>query len=108
MTYDIAARQIHLTHAIHAFENIQRVAKTGWLFAWQVDLRRVTCHHHARIPAKAGQHHLHLRNGGVLRFVDNNERVFERTTTHEGERCDLDFTSKAATVELFLTEQLAQ
>ena len=43
-----------------------------------------------RTEADARQEHLHLLDGGVLRLVEDDERVVERAAAHEGERRDLD------------------
>ena len=43
-----------------------------------------------RAEADARQEHLHLLVGGVLRLVENHERIVQRAAAHERERRDLD------------------
>ena len=37
--------------------------------AWQVHLRNIASDHHLGTKTKAGEEHLHLRRGGVLRLI---------------------------------------
>ena len=46
--------------------------------AGQVDLGGVAGHRHAAALAEAGQEHLHLHGGGVLRLVEHHEGVRQR------------------------------
>ena len=43
-----------------------------------------------RAEADAGQEHLHLLDRGVLRLVEDHERIVERASAHVGQRRDLD------------------
>src|SRR5690606_26583068 len=56
----------------------------------EVDLRDVTRDDHFRAEAESREEHLHLLWRGVLRLIEHNKRVIERTTAHVGERRDLD------------------
>ena len=58
--------------------------------ARQVGLRDVAGHDRLRAEADARQEHLHLLDRGVLRLVENDERIVERAAAHERERRDLD------------------
>ena len=55
----------------------------------QVDLRHVARHDEARVAPHTRKEHLELRDGRVLRFVQNHEGVVERAAAHERERSDL-------------------
>jgi len=46
--------------------------------------------HRLGAKAEAGQEHLHLLGGGVLRLVEDHEGVVERAPAHEGERRHFD------------------
>ncbi len=46
-------------------------------------------HRHLRALAETGEEHLHLHAGCVLRLVENDVRVGQRASAHEGERRDL-------------------
>jgi hypothetical protein len=56
----------------------------------QVDLGDVAGDDHRRAEAEPGEEHLHLLRRGVLRLVEDDERVVEGAPTHVRERGDLD------------------
>ena len=56
----------------------------------EVDLGHVAGDDRLRVEADARQEHLHLLGGGVLRLVEDDERVVERPAAHERQRRDLD------------------
>ena len=58
--------------------------------AGQVDLGDVAGDDHLRAEAEPGEEHLHLLRRGVLRLVEDDERVVERAAAHVGQRRDLD------------------
>ena len=61
---------------------------------------RVAGDDHPRAFAEAGQKHLHLHRGGVLRLVEQNQGVRQRAPAHEGERRDLDHARLQAPVHV--------
>ena len=74
-------------------DRVQDVAdddQAGLLLARQVHLGDVAGDHHLRAEAEAGEEHLHLLGGRVLRLVEDHERVVERAPAHERQRRDLD------------------
>ena len=58
--------------------------------AGQVDLGDVAGHDDLGAEAEPGQEHLHLLGRGVLRLVQDDERVVERPAAHVRQRRDLD------------------
>ena len=56
----------------------------------QVHLRDVAGDDHLRPEAESGEEHLHLLGRGVLRLVEDDERVVQRPAAHVRQRCDLD------------------
>ena len=56
----------------------------------QVHLGDVPGDHHLGAEAEPGQEHLHLFRRGVLRLVQDDERVVERAAAHVGQRGHLD------------------
>ena len=74
---------------LNAGEDTLDLKETTVFAARQVNLRLVTSDHRARIHAKPRQEHFHLRAGGILRLVEDDERVRQRPSTHIGERRDL-------------------
>ena len=71
-------------------DDLQRLDQARRPSGRQVDLRDVAGDHRLRSEAEARQEHLHLLGGGVLRFVEDDERVVERAAAHERDRRDLD------------------
>jgi hypothetical protein len=56
----------------------------------QVGLRDVAGDHDLAAEAESGEEHLHLLGRGVLRLVQDDERVVQRAAAHERQRRDLD------------------
>ncbi len=56
----------------------------------QVDLGDVAGDDDLRAEPEAGEEHLHLLGRGVLRLVEDDERVVQRAAAHVRERRDLD------------------
>ena len=56
----------------------------------QVDLGDVSGDHGLGPEADAGEEHLHLLGGGVLRLVEDDEGAVQRATAHERQRRDFD------------------
>ena len=76
--------------AFDAFEQAHGLRQPRGLPARQVDLARIAGDDHAAVFAEAGQEHLHLHGGRVLRLVENDRGIRQRAAAHEGERGDLD------------------
>ena len=74
--------------------------------AAEIDLRQVTCYRHLRPETDTGQKHLHLRNGRVLTFVQNDERFIECPTSHVSERRYLDDFTIDQAFYAFITHHL--
>src|SRR5215218_2770500 len=82
--------EMNLRNAFDAAQQARRLGESRGLAVRQVDLRGIAGDDHAAVFAKAGQKHLHLHRRGVLRLVQDDGRVGERATAHEGEWRDLD------------------
>ncbi|MOA36588.1 hypothetical protein D3C78_1581190 [compost metagenome] len=79
-------------------EAFHRIAEAGLHAAWQVALGDVTINDYRYVLTQTGQEHLHLAGGYVLGFIQDNDRIFEGTPAHVGERRDLylaDFRTQA-------------
>ena len=74
---------------LHTLQNVAHLLQTGGGTTGQVHLGDVAGNDHLRAEAQAGQEHLHLLGGGVLRLVKDDERVVEGAATHVRQRCDL-------------------
>ncbi len=74
----------------------------------QVHLRHVAGDDHRRVEAQTGQEHLHLLFGGVLRLVEDHERVVQRAAAHVGERRHFDGAVVHVPLELVRPEHVSQ
>ena len=63
---------------------------------------------HLEFCADARQEHEHLLGGGVLRLVENDERVRQGAAAHVGERRDLDRLPRDEPLDLLGLEHVAQ
>ena len=75
---------------LDAVEDLLDDAQAALGAAGQVDLGDVAGDHDLGAEAEPGQEHLHLLGRGVLRLVEDDERVVERAAAHVGQRRDLD------------------
>ena len=64
--------------------------------AGQVDLGDVAGDDHLRAEAEPGEEHLHLLGRGVLRLVEDDERVVEGAAAHVRQRRDLDGAGRSS------------
>src|SRR5450756_3111509 len=73
-----------------AVEYLLHHAQAAHLAVGQVDLGDVSGDHDLRAESEAGEEHLHLLARGVLRLVQDDERVVEAPAPHVSERGYLD------------------
>ena len=90
MTDDVLLRQMHDGDPFDPLEPMHRIHQARPHRSRQIDLRDVAGDDDLRAVAHARQEHLHLRDGRVLAFVEDNDGVIKRAAAHEGERGDLD------------------
>ena len=90
MADDVGAGEARERDAAHAFQHLLRVDQPALLPAVEIDLRDVAGDHGLGAEADAREEHLHLLGRGVLRLVEDDERVVERAPAHVRERRDLD------------------
>lgn len=76
--------------AAHFRQHMLRLDQAALVAARQVDLRRIAGDDRLRAEADPRQEHLHLLGRGVLRFVEDDERVIQRAPAHVRERRDFD------------------
>src|SRR5712691_4311459 len=88
--YDIVAGQPGEVDILDAVEDVLHYAQPADLAGREVDLGHVAGHHHLRAEAQPGEEHLHLLGRGVLRLVQDDERVVQRSTAHKCQGGDLD------------------
>lgn len=90
MPDDILGGEPGEVHVVQTLQDVLDLAQPALGSARQVDLGDVTGDDDLGVEAEAGEEHLHLLGAGVLRLVEDDERVVERATTHVSERRDLD------------------
>src|SRR5215813_11585002 len=84
MADDVALVEVDERDSLDAADDALRFHKARLATRRQVDLRHVAGDYGLRPEADARQKHLHLFRGRVLRLVENDERVPQRTSPHEG------------------------
>src|SRR4028119_712045 len=85
-----------------------RVVEAAYPALGQVDLRPVAGYYHLRSEPEARQEHLHLLGGGVLGFIQDDERVVQGPTPHKRQRRDLDYTPLQVPLELGRVHHLVE
>ena len=55
----------------------------------QIDLRDVAGDDHLGMEPEPGEKHLHLFRRGILRFIENDERIVQRSASHKSQRRNL-------------------
>src|SRR6185312_971158 len=68
MANDVLVVEARNVDPLDAFEQADRFDEAGFFAARQVDLARIARDDHLGVLAQAGQEHLHLHRGGVLRL----------------------------------------
>src|SRR5690554_3580185 len=68
------------------------VNKTTGSISRKINLSDISGHYRCGVLTDSSQEHLHLFRGGILRFIEYDTGVVQRTATHIGKRCSLDRT----------------
>ncbi len=105
---DVFFGEVGKCDAFEVGEDLFGFFQAAFLTAGQVDLGRVAGHDGLRAKADSRQEHFHLLAGGVLRFVEDDERVGERSAAHKGKRGDLDYAFLEHFRDLFRIDQIKQ
>src|SRR5438270_6372494 len=85
MAYHVLRGELGERDAAHRGKDAARLDQAALLAAREIDLRDVAVHHRLCAEADACEEHLHLLGRGVLRFVEDDERVVERSEEHTSE-----------------------
>ena len=108
MTHHVAGSEPGDADPGQTLDRIERVLQAAPLTRRQIDLRQVAGDDHPRAFAHAGEKHLHLHRRGVLRFVENDERMRQRPAAHEGEGRDFDLARAHAADHLIARHHVVQ
>ena len=90
VTDDVALIEVDERDAVDFADHLHRLHQPRGAAKREIDLRHVTGDDRLRSEAEAGEEHLHLFGRGVLRLVQDHERVVERAAAHERERRHFD------------------
>ena len=90
MPYDILVCQSADANSFNIFQKLCRLTKAGLLISGKVDLRQITCDDRFGTKSKTRQEHLHLRLCRILRLVQHDKCIIQRSAAHIRKRCDLD------------------
>src|ERR1700733_7059013 len=90
MADHVGTGQLRDVDVVDAVQDIDRRTQTRPTGSRQVDLRNIAGDNDFGAESQPSQKHLHLLGGGVLSFVEDNERVVECAATHIGQRRNLD------------------
>src|SRR5580692_2833101 len=74
---DVVAGEPREVDVLDAVEDVLHHAQPADLPGRQVDLGHVAGHHHLGTEAQPGEEHLHLLGRGVLRLVQDDERIIQ-------------------------------
>src|SRR6266481_5568826 len=88
--HHVLLAELHRADSRNSPANFHGLDQPALLPARQVNLRDVPGNHGLRIESQPRQKHLHLLAGGVLRFVQNHERIIQRPPAHKRQRRNLD------------------
>src|SRR4051794_1249342 len=100
MANDVGGGEADRRDPFDAFQLVDGIREAGLGRVGQVDLMRVSANDHPAAHPEARQEHLHLQRRGVLRFVEDDERVVQGSAAHKGKRGDLDLAGGDATFDL--------
>jgi hypothetical protein len=93
MADDVGLREVLEADSVYPAKDALDLDEPRLLARREIDLRLVASDHGLGVNTEAGEEHLHLRAGGVLRLVQDHECVGQRAAAHVGERRNLDGTS---------------
>ena len=92
MPHDVAVVEVDEPDALHVTQDLARHDQTRAI-ACEVDLGDVAGDDRLRSKAEPCEEHLHLLRRRVLRLVEDDESLVQRSPAHEGERRDFDLTA---------------
>src|SRR3954453_2282537 len=108
VAHDVLAAEADELDAVDLLEDVRDDDQARLLVARQVDLRDVARDDHLRAEPQPRQEHLHLLGRGVLRLVEDHERVVEGASPHEGQWRDLDDVALEMRGDLLRVEHVVQ
>lgn len=77
MAYNITTGQLHNSNPLNLAQPTDGVNDARGDMTRKVDLCFIAVHHDAGALSHPGEEHLHLGDGRILSFIENDERVVE-------------------------------
>ena len=108
MAHDVGLIEVDEADTLQSVELVERVLQTRGHATGKVDLREVPRDDHLRAHAEACEEHLHLLWRSILRFVEDDDGITQRATTHEGQWGDLDDARVYEVLELGGRDEFAE
>src|SRR6202043_730141 len=108
VAYHVALVEIDDRYARDIFQRLQRFHDAGAFVRRQIDLGHVAGNHAFGTRTDAREQHKHLLGGGVLRFIENHERVVQGSTAHVSEWPNFDCLSPNRALDLFRLKHVAK
>src|SRR5437660_165502 len=108
MTHYVALVEVYKGNAIHALEHIHDLQQAAAPGVGQIDLGDIAGDDALRVEPHAGDKHLHLFGGRVLRLVENDEGVIERAPAHESNGSNFNDVLFQIAVYLLRVEQIVE
>src|SRR5260370_8838186 len=106
MAYDVALVEVYKGNAVHTFEHVHDLKQAAAPGVGQINLRDVAGDDALGVESHAGDKHLHLLRSRVLRLIEDDERIVERTAAHEGNGRNLNHVLFQMAVNLFAIHQI--
>gem|GEM_PF-4133691 len=107
VSYHVFRLEMGERYIVDAFKYAFDGGKAGFRYC-QINLRHVTRDDHFRVETQSCQEHLHLLFGGILRFVEDHERIVERASTHVRKRRDFNGTVIHVAFELVRSKHVGK
>ena len=81
---------MHKVNLRNVLQFLLSINQSGFHISRKVDLAGIPVDNHLGIKTKTGQKHLHLHDGGILRFIENDKGIVQGPPPHIGQRRYLD------------------
>ena len=79
-------------YIVDTLEDFHSLHQSGLFSVRQVYLGNIAGNDHSAVISQTGKEHLYLLRGGILRLIEDDERLIKSASPHVGERCYLDYT----------------
>src|SRR5271165_4125654 len=90
MAHHIRTGQLGEVDVVDVVQDVDHRPQTGSGAAREIDLGDVSSHDDLGSEAQPGEEHFHLLGRGVLRLVEDDERIIKRAAPHVRQRRHLD------------------